>query len=36
MPAWSENPELAASFRHEAAELSAALRDGLLVLERSG
>jgi chemotaxis protein histidine kinase CheA len=36
MPAWSENPELAASFRHEAAELTAALRDGLLVLERSG
>ncbi len=33
--AWSDNPELAASFRHEAAERSASLRDGLLVLEGS-
>ncbi len=33
--AWSDNPELAASFRHEAAERSASLRDGLLALEGS-
>ena len=33
--AWSDNPELAAGFRHEAAERSASLRDGLLALEGS-
>ena len=34
MPTW-DSPELAASFRYEAQERSASLRDGLLVLERS-
>jgi len=34
MPSW-DSPELAASFRYEAQERSASLRDGLLALERS-